>query len=82
MLCLEYLNRMITIYESVTDYDLHCIVYCLTLKGQILPSTELYPAIYNGSLKHFRNHNSFHKNIAFRSYHVFVPFFASPFTPS
>lgn len=28
MLCLEYLNRMITIYESVTDYDLHCIVYC------------------------------------------------------
>lgn len=61
---------------------LYIAVLRLTLKGQILPTTELYPAIYNGSLKHFRNHNSFQKDIAFRSYHVYVPFFASPFTPS
>lgn len=38
---------------------LYIAVLRLTLKGKILPTTETYPAIYNGSLKHFRNYNSF-----------------------
>lgn len=52
---------------------LYIAVLRLTLKGQILPTTELYPAIYNGSLKHFRNHNSFHKNICFPFLPRFCP---------